>query len=60
MGTVTGRTLAHDPDDPAEVAAIQTPDGEPDGVLIDPETVDFTDESDEISLLPEDWPEDDR
>jgi hypothetical protein len=57
---VTGRTLAHDPDDPAEVAAIQTPDGQPDGVLIDPETVDFTDESDEISLLPEDWPEDDR
>jgi hypothetical protein len=30
-------TIAHDPSDPAEVAAIQTPDGEPDGELIDPD-----------------------
>lgn len=40
-------TLPHDPDDPAEVAAIQTSDGEPDGELIDPETVEFDDESGE-------------
>lgn len=30
------RTLPHDPDDPAERAAIQTPEGEPDARLIDP------------------------
>lgn len=29
-------TTPHDPNDPAEVAAIQTPEGEPDGELIDP------------------------
>lgn len=46
------RTVAHDPDDVAEVAAIQTPEGEPDGVLVDPETVAFEDESDE-SVAPE-------
>jgi hypothetical protein len=40
-------TVPHDPDDPAEVAAIQTPDGEPDGELLDPEAVEFEDESDE-------------
>jgi hypothetical protein len=30
------RMTAHNPDDPAEVAAVQTPEGEPDGKLIDP------------------------
>jgi hypothetical protein len=33
------RTLRHDPDDPAEVAAIQTPEGEPDAELIDPDSL---------------------
>lgn len=33
------RTIPHDPNDPAEVAAIQTPPGEPDAELIDPESV---------------------
>lgn len=32
-------TVPHDPTDPAEVAAIQTPDGEPDGELIDPDDI---------------------
>lgn len=41
------KTLPHDPDDAAEVAAIQTPAGEPDGKLVDPEDVAFTDESSE-------------
>lgn len=40
-------TVPHDPDDPAEVAAVQTPEGEPDGQLLDPEAVEFTDESSE-------------
>jgi hypothetical protein len=30
------RTVPHDPDDAAEAAAVQTPEGEPDGELIDP------------------------
>jgi hypothetical protein len=39
------RTVKHDQDDPAEVDAIQTPDGEPDGVLYDPADVELDDES---------------
>lgn len=41
------RTLPHDPDDPAEVAAVQTPEGEPDGRLLDPDDSEFDDESSE-------------
>lgn len=41
------RTVPHDRDDEAEVAAIQTPPGEPDGELIDPNSVDGDDEQDE-------------
>jgi hypothetical protein len=33
------RTVKHDPDDEAEVAAVQTPEGEPDAELIDPESI---------------------
>jgi hypothetical protein len=42
-------TVPHDPDDPAEVAAIQTPDGQPDAELIDPASIedDGDDESSE-------------
>jgi hypothetical protein len=36
-----------DGDLPAEIAAVQTPDGEPDAVLIDPGSVDLEDESSE-------------
>jgi hypothetical protein len=45
--TAMTRTLPPDPDDPAEVAAVQTPEGEPDGALLDPEDVEFTDEESE-------------
>lgn len=41
------RTVPHDPDDPAELAAISTPDGQPDGALIDPDDVAPEDESSE-------------
>lgn len=40
-------TVPHDPDDVAEVAAIQTPEGQEDGRLLDPAAVEFTDESSE-------------
>lgn len=30
------RTVPHNPDDAAEVAAVQTPDGQPNAELIDP------------------------
>jgi hypothetical protein len=33
------RTIPHDPDDAAEVAAVQTPEGEPDAELIDPDSL---------------------
>jgi len=45
------RTTPHDPDDDAEVAAVQTPEGEPDGQLIDPASlpeVDPLQASDEV------------
>lgn len=45
-------TLPHDPDNPAEVSAVQTPDGEPDAELLNPDDVDFDDESSE-DVLPE-------
>lgn len=32
-------TVPHDPEDPAEVAAVQTPEGEPDAELIDPDSL---------------------
>lgn len=50
----TPRTVPPDPDNPAEVAAAKTPDGEPDGVLLDPESVEFTDESAEDVVAVED------
>lgn len=34
-----GSTVPHDPTDPAEVAAIQTPAGEPDAELLAPEAI---------------------
>lgn len=46
------RTVKHNPDDAAEVAAVQTPPGEPDGVLVDPESIDGDDESVE-EVVPE-------
>jgi hypothetical protein len=46
------RTVPHDAEDPAEVAAIQTPDGEPDGELIDPETVHGHDSDDSEVVVP--------
>ena len=51
------KTTPHDPDDPAEVAAVQTPEGEPDAELIDPADIldpsgDRWDESSE-AVIPE-------
>jgi hypothetical protein len=46
------RTVKHDPDDEAEVAAVQTPGDEPDGELIDPADVDGDDEESE-AVMPE-------
>ena len=39
------RTVPHNPDDPAEVAAVATPEDEPNAELIDPNWVDGDDES---------------
>lgn len=47
------RTVPHDPDDPAEVAAVQTPEGEPDGELLDPEEVHGHDGDDSEEVVPE-------
>jgi hypothetical protein len=47
------RTIPHDPNDAAEVAAVQTPAGEPDAELIDPtESRPIGDESSE-KVIPE-------
>jgi hypothetical protein len=46
------RTVPHDPTDPAEIAAIQTPPGQPDGELYDPDDVDLDDESSD-EVIPE-------
>lgn len=46
-------TAPHDPDDPAEVAAIQTPEGEPDGQLIDPAEVDDGNDEASEEVMPE-------
>jgi hypothetical protein len=50
------RTIPHDPDDAAEVAAVQTPEGEPDAELIDPNSLGLPDDPDDPSseeVIPE-------